>query len=397
MAKKRKPGPKKNTVPITISSVEKEHLDNLLSNLEKIENGQIREILKNPEFAGIFVEALPLDGSETLRLVVAIREAFEEKIVRKAVKKIIYKLERKGISVPGQESEKQSSFILRPFESGDPEAYVGPIDGTGSRGVLIMIPRMPKGVDIGMGLVSSYEGIIYFLYDRYSKKRAKEIKDLFFEQAGKAVEASMDHAATILERAYKGNDMPSDGSSNGYLRLRPWILENISILDRPKIYDFIKPDDIPFKDLSRSQIHNLLSHELMEFWVIEYEKLEPFLKEIAMAEESPILISEDQKELRINEIKDKTIKELYGESNRLNLKNDLEEMAYVFLKHNEEDLARISIVAASTLEQETSLIRADRFLKAYLERSLDHYHNLMNENKLGNTEKQDSSPIIITP
>lgn len=394
MGKKKQKRNKPKTLTL-LSADESKRLDSLLKNPKEINPKDFNERIWGPEFAQAFLERMPFDEPEIIPVVSAIREAYKEKYVQKAVKKAVFRLKQKGISVPDSESDASPAFVLKYLENDDPSAYLGPIDGTGNRGILIIIPQVPKGVNVGIGLLSTEEGITYFIYDKFSKKRANEVKELFFEQTGKAVEASIPHAATILETAYARSKAMAGETTDGYLQLRPWILDNVTLLDRPAIYDCISPDSTSTDVLTDSMIQKLLGHEFMESWIIDPEKIKPVFEEISSVEESPILISEGQKSDRMDEIKDKALNALYPDSKRMILKESLEEMAYFFYRLNEEDYIRLSLLAADSMSQKDMIFMTNPFLKSLLDRSIRYYAEIMEKDTESKEDSERSSSLII--
>jgi hypothetical protein len=88
------------------------------------------------------------------------------------------------------------------------------------------------------------KGILEFLHGRYSRKKMKELKEVFFSKVPHMVETSLSHVTTVLENAYnleKGN--PGE-SAREYLGLRPWLIKNADLLDRPAVSEFIALDSI---------------------------------------------------------------------------------------------------------------------------------------------------------
>ncbi len=393
----RKPKKKKRPGPAPLSNEEEELLHSILSDPADINPDNILDHIGSPALATALLERLPPGYPEIGNLIVAIKEAFEEKDVQKSVKRAFFRLKQQGISIPRQETPKESPFIFKDSNGADPEAYLGPIDGTGTRGVLIMIPRIPKGVDVGIGLINSGEGIKQFIFDRYSKKRSREVKELFFEQVGKAVDTSLSHAATVIEKSYLKSGQKTEKSSNDYLKLRPWILENVQLLDQPAIYESIPREDISGEILTDSRVQKMLGHELMLSWIMEPDEIQSLMDEILKAEESPIIVSEEQKTTRIHEIKEKAVMDLFPDSRRLQIKEDLEEMAFLFFKLNEEEFARSCLLAASVVDEKSSSIRTNTFLLSFLEYSLDYYGELIHENSEEKVLNSHSSPLIITP
>ena len=225
----------------------------------------------------------------------------------------------------------------------------------------------------------------------------KEIQDLFFENVSHVIETSLSHAATVMEAAYGREGGGEPKSSNAYLDLRPSMLEKVTLLEKPVIYDFIPAGSVSKEELTDSRIRKLLGHELMESWIVDPEKIKPLFEEIVEAEGSPIYISGEQKATRINEIKEGGIPSLYPESKRPILKTRLEEMAYFFFKLDQEEYARLSLAAALSLGEKDSSLMVNPFLKALMEQSLDFYFKAAGEMKRSEDPQEDTSPKIIIP
>jgi hypothetical protein len=370
VAKRKKPKKKKPHPSSILPQEQQTQLTALLENFQNLTRANLNEQITSPELAQVFAESLPTKDSEVIPVLLALREAFPQKNVQKAIKKTIFKLKQKGITHPDFEPEKGPPVLARSPEVADPSAFLGPIDGSGSRGVLLMVPQIPKGVDVGMGAVSDELGFIQFFVGRYSKKQLKEIKEIFFSSFDHAVETPISHAATLLERAYAKSEEGLNESSRGYLQLRPWILENVSLLEQSAIYDLIPFDSSSEGSLTSSQIEKLLSHELMKTWIIDPDEIRPLVKDIQTAKESRILVSDAQKTEQISEAKRKTTREIFSEDKRLLMKWRLEEMAYFFFKLEEEEMARLSLTAARSLDERDSPLLINPFLEAIVERSL---------------------------
>lgn len=391
-AKKRDP----HDIPL-LSAEEETILSSLLKDLANINRNNIDEQIPSPQLAQALVHKLPPDDPENVDLILAIRDAFDQKAVQKAIKKTIFRFKQRGISVPESEPQKDTQAIITKTKRVEPSAYLGPIDRNGSRGIFLVLPQIPKGVNIGMGVVNDEDGIHQFLFGGYSKKRMREVKDLFFARFHHMVDVPLTHAATVLERSYSQNEPSSRESSNEYLQLRPWILENVTLLEQAAIYESIPLENFSKEILTGSQIDKLFGHELMKSWIIDPDTINPLAEEIGKVEESPIHISDGQKITRINEIKEKGIKQLFPDSKRLILKNRLEEMAFLFLKLDEEEYARLSLAGALTLDEKDSLLGANLLLLAMVGRSLDYLVESTRDIAESEGDKKDSSSRIILP
>ncbi|MGD8983454.1 MAG: hypothetical protein PVH99_16325 [Desulfobacteraceae bacterium] len=397
MAKRKKPKKKKPHPSSLLSQEQQTQLTTLLQDFKDLSSANVKEQVASPELAQAFVESLPTQDPEAIPALLAVREAFHQKNVQKAIKRTIFKFKQKGISHPDLEPEKSPPVLPRSLEVADPSAFLGPIDGNGSRGVLLILPQIPKGVDVGMGAVSDELGFIQFFVGRYSKKQLKEIKEIFFSSFDHAVETPISHVATLLERAYGKSEEGLNESSRGYLQLRPWILENVSLLEQSAIYDLMTLDSLPEGSLTSSQIEKLLAHELMKTWIIDPDKIKPLVEDIEKVKESRILVSDAQKTDQINEVKRKTTGEIFSEDTRLLMKRRLEEMAYFFFKLKEEEMARLSVTAAQSLDEKDSPLLVNPFLEAVMERSLAFYMQAAEKAPESKDTAGEASSKIIIP
>jgi len=385
---------KRSAGPSLLTSEEQGLLEVLLRDLSGLEPSRLSEQAVSPHLAEALVERLPITDSQTPRILLGLRSSFQEKSVQKAIKKAIFKLKQKGIALP--EEQDSAAPVLKPDKQGESgiSAYLGPIDGTGSRPVFISVPQLPAGVDVAIGVVNDQEGIIEFVFTRHSKKRMKEIKELFFSKLPSMVETTLSHAADVLERAYQAKGPAVSDSARAYLQFRPWLLDNTSGVERPEVYRLLPPETISPDLLTESQLERLFEHELMAPWLIDLKSLRPLIEEIRKAEESRIFISEGQRLEHIHRIKYEGATRLFSEARRLGLKYRLEEMAYVFLKSAEENLARLCLAAASSLAEKESPIKVNPFIKLLMERSLVYY--LKSSTRSEKPSDRQSQKLIVT-
>lgn len=392
--KKKSRVPTKTSSPLTTK--EALHIEGLLSKPEKLSPSLIQEALTSPPMALAFLEKLPLHLPQIVSLVSSVRASFPQKEVQRAVKKTTFRLKQKGVSLVGLEKREEGSSLIKAPEREKALSFVGPIDGMGNRPLMLVIPQIPSGVDLAMAMTNDEKGLVEFLFGRYSKKAMREVRDLFFQQEPNMIETSISHGATLLEEAYHLNPSSLDGSSRDYLKLRPWILDHVKLLERPAIYDLIPPEDSEQNSVTPAQVERCLAHPLMEAWVLEAEKIMPFLEDIQKSRESRILISEEQKIDRIRDIKEKAVAHLFPMEQRLVMKRRLEEMAYLILKRSEKDMAILALRIAYSLEEETSSFLVHPFLLALVERSVDFFGGPSHSQERKQIEAE-THPTIIRP
>jgi hypothetical protein len=397
--KRKKKSKKKILAPHSLTDQEEKLLNTLLSDLKDIEPPEIVSRIPDSHFAEIFVERLPLTEEPSVSLLLEMSWRFKEKSVVKAIKRAAYKLGKRGFPVGEFYPERESSGnILKPPPKERAIAYIGPIlDMVGSRAIMILMERDMKGQKMGAGVVSDEKGFQEFFFGTFSKKRIREIKDSLSEETGPLVETSLTHGATILEKAYHQHIKVHSNGPADYLELRPLLLDNITLLDRPVIHDFMSGISVSDAILTDSRLKNLFKHKLMESWFIEFEPLRPFLEDILKLDDSPIVLTEVQKLERARQIKENGMERLFDNEKRDLLKHRFEEMAYIFLKLGEEDSSRVCLLAARIVGEKDSILKTNPVIEFLLERSLDFYMDAIKEKAGDESQKQDPSSGIILP
>ncbi|EFK97155.1 hypothetical protein LDC_0797 [sediment metagenome] len=385
---------KEKTGSPALNPEEHKLLDGLLAELSRLDPCLLAERIPGPQVAAALAEKLPADDPAAPGILLGLRSLFHEKAVQKAIKKAAFRLRQKGILLPEQEDAAAPVLKSGKAAESDPTAYLGPIDGTGSRPVFICAPQRTGGVGVAVGVVNDAQGVIEFAFTRHSKKRMKEIKELFFSKLPGMVETALSHAADVLERAYQAGKPEVSDSARAYLQFRPWLLERSSRMQRPAIHDFLSFDATSSGPLTEAQVQRLLGHGLMASWVMDLKSLRPLIEEIRRAEESRIFISEGQRLEHIQRKIHESLSNLFSEDHRQALRYRLEEMAYVFFKSGEEGPARGCLAVASSLSEKDSPLRANPFLRILVERSLTHY--LKSSKKFENTPDQKTQRLIIT-
>jgi len=374
----------------------------LTSLFDKIQNSGPEEIvaaIPDSRCARIFVDRLPLKNPSAKPIIAAIIEKFQDKHTRKAVKRGLFRLKKMGIPIDDlQINIEDSTSILKPPPIEKPVCYIGPIlDMSGFRAILILIRSLGKGRRVGTGLVSDEKGIDSFLYVTFGTGKIREIMDDLSQNAGPLVETSLSHIATILEGAYRQHVRLHPEAPEHYLALRPWLLENATLVDRPVVYDVLSEEAVSDVMLTESQLEKLFQNKLMKSWLLDFEHIKPIIEEIKKVEESSIILTDAQKLQQERKIRDKCIKELFHENATNLLKCRFEEMAYMFFSLGEKDMSRLCLAAARSMDTKETILEANPVIDFIYERSLKFFLAASPEKSDRPSEQKEkaASPIII--
>ncbi len=320
-------------------------------------------LLEDPQTAGKLAELMvAISDRRTAELLRRMFDATRDKKVRKTIKRSLYRLRSRGISVEETASGQERS-ILRPLQTDRREGFASGIDSLGYRLLWLVIPHRGRGLTVMRGVVSDTEGIVDFSQDEMTRK---EFRNFFEEVQEKnpipTVETESSYVAFLFTQAYRLNLSKKGTPPQDYLRAKSEIESIEKDYTKPLIYSFLHSADIAGDDRLLRRGGDLLKVDFFSNWRIEEERVRPYADEIWEAEESKIVLHPTQKEARFQGIYQKALAELFSGERRFLYQRRLEEMAYVLLKLGREEEAKLSLSVAMDLEKPLHPIQPNPFL-----------------------------------
>jgi hypothetical protein len=285
----------------------------------------------------------------------------------KALKKALHHLKAQGLEIPPDLIKPEASPVIRPLLSGAPiKGHLSRLDGNGSRLVILHLPRQGQAFNLFLALCNDVEGLKDAYAVLLSNKEAKKYLDSTRQEIpGELVEVPPAYAFKILEDSYQVNPDSSAEAVATYVRSRPGLLERLGSVPAPDLHDLLPSLDQG--DQYLEQAKNLPLEEDFLNWHFNPEELGPWLEKIRAIEDSPLVLSSDQKVARIERAVDEAVKELFPPEQRLLLSRRLLEMAYYLDLTGRPHLARPAQAAGEDLERPRSpLERENPFLLGLL-------------------------------
>jgi hypothetical protein len=348
---------------------------------------------KSDELDIAIAEALGrIPSAATATILVRMKASCGNKPVLKAIKKSLYRLKQKGISLEDTEEKERRVPAIRPRPTGNPEGFVSGIDYQGNRLVILAIPRIPRGLHTLQALVSDTEGLVDFHRDEVTKKAFHAFLGNLRERVRlPIVEIPPAYGRFLLEEAHGLTEKRDKTSPQEYFMAKREISDIGNGIRGPLIYRFLDQNEIKGNDRFLADSKDLLAKEDGINWMLAPEEVEPYAKAVKEAEQSHIALNPTQKEEWLQGIYRRALGELFPAERRLLFKRRLEEMAYVLLKLDRKDEAKRCLAAALDLEKEISSFRPNPFLLQLVILSI---YRVMAE-QYGKAEKEPS--LIIKP
>jgi hypothetical protein len=392
---------KKGKVKKKVDALSGEKIDRILHEIEAAQGqkvtpedllNRVSSYLEEESLLTIpLIEALArVPNAQTAQLLSAMIAKTDDKRIIKSIKRTLYKLRQRGVR--WEEKSAKDEPVLRPPKPAEPEGYLGAIDSTGSRIIVIAKPQPLRGLLVVFAMVNDLEGIQKFDLNEFSKKGFHEfVNNSLASSDFPVVTAPGAYCIHLLREASSLSSKTSKPLPQGYHEAENEFKDSPWDDPSPIIYQFIKDDEV--KDRGHLLNESRKLHEIMPFstWFVPDQELQPYVSSITEAQESKIVLTPEQKDERINRIYMKALHEIFPEHKRLLWKRRLEEMAYILLKTRNEEEARLAVSAAVDLEEPFTSVDPNPFIWNLLLKSL----YILIEGDYGEKEKESS--LIVTP
>jgi hypothetical protein len=315
-------------------------------------------------------------------------ERTESKTVRKAIKRSLYRLKGKGISVDAISAEKGAS-ILRPLQAEPPKGFGSNFDYLGHRLLLLVLPHATKSWMVMQGVLDEGEELVDFQTEEMAGKRFL----IFFEDLKSRnpfpfVEIEAPYVGSLFTRGHQMRSKLGKSPLQSYLRVKSEIERIKKDYEKPPVYSLLKADAVTAHALVVSKTGDLLKADVCKEWQIGEELIRPYAEEVLEAEESKIVLNPIQKEARVGEIYQKAITDLFSGERNHRVQRRLEETAYYFLKIGKEEEATTALATAIELDKPMNPFQPNPFLLQLVIKSI---LTLLLEEK----EKKAAEPSLI--
>jgi hypothetical protein len=333
-----------------------------------------------------------LPTAQTALLLEEMMAVLKDKGILKAIKRALYRLRQKGVAWEKKTSPEKP--ILHLSQPGALQGYVGAMDSTGSRVIIVARPRAHKGARVYFSIVSDLDGIQRLEVTDLTNKGLREfVSESLASDEFPVVEAPGGYCAHVLREAAEQSRSVGKSLPKRYEDAEKGLSDVLWDGPVPLIYQHIQEEAV--KDKPRLLKESGALHRIVPFssWFLSPEAVRKYAEAIKEAEASHIVLTPQQKDARLDSLYKEALQELFPEVQRLLWKRRLEEMAYILWKMGKKKEAGMTVSAAVDLKTPFSPIEPNPFVWNLLLKSL---YALL-ETGRGEQAKQKRSSLIITP
>ena len=301
-------------------------------------------------------------------LLVALFGEARDKVRRKALKKNLHLLKTRGVAVPEDLLPKEEISVGAP-RPGTALAYVTPIFGNGESYVILEGPPEVLGGNFLVSLVSDQEGLRECVLLNLKHKQQAEFWEHFREQGLKEFfPPPTAYAVSMLEAAYTAH--PDAPGASQYGALREKIFQHWR---RPETAPDLEMELPAVKTGEQPRLleesRRLALDPLFHSWLPGPEEIAPWLVKLQEVQDSPLVLSDQQEQVRLDAVLDEATAALYPPETWADWGRRLKTTAYYLHLLGREEDSRTARVAAADLSdpERSSLAGESPFLKGLVQ------------------------------
>ncbi len=293
-----------------------------------------------------------------------------DKVRRKALKKTLHQLRTRGIAVPHDLLPREEVQVGAP-RPGTAKALVSLIFGNGDSYLILEGPPEVLRGNFLVSRLSETEGLKECVLLNLKRQQQDEFWAQFREQGlDEWFDLPPAYAVRLLDEAYRSH--PDNDAGYRFAGLREKIVGHWGAPESGDPVEALPP--VPASERPRLLEHSrrLAMDPLFRSWIPGVEEIGPWLEKLAEVQKSPLVLSEPQKQVRLDAVLDEATLALYPPDTRENWGRRLKAMAYyLHLKGREEDSQAALATAEALAALETSALTGESlFLKGLVQQTL---------------------------
>lgn len=317
----------------------------------KVSSFIIKVIEIDEKAAENVLRSIPLFPSvDSFMILEYIYKKTKRKDIAKITKKSVHLLKQKGVEVAFNLSKEKEGSVLKKISLPEPRAFISTIDPEGYRLIFIVKPITTYETKIFNIMINDIKGVHNIeVFNSFRKESQLFIEKLLSEEKAEFLETQPDNAAFLIEEAIKISEEQGEVLSANILQWRKIFSDLIGARTQPLIYECLNGNKIQTQSVLARKVDELFEREDIIFWFIISEVAKGNWIKMTNILNSPLVLSDIQKEERIHGVIVDTVRQFFNEKRRKIFKRRLEELSYFLYTKAQEEKAAIALYIANSM------------------------------------------------
>ncbi|MGE0681881.1 MAG: hypothetical protein AB7P69_13405 [Candidatus Binatia bacterium] len=327
---------------------------------------------------------------EAARLLCDWEAKTQDKALRRAIHRSLYKLSQKGIKADRPARQPQRS-VLTPIE---PEGYLSVMDGRGDRLVWLAKAKMGGGLHYLSALVNEPEGMRFVEGGEVTRKMLRAMRqDLLDRMQVSMSEAPWLYCDAIMQEGYERARAHNGKEVEAYPALRSHLTSAPAVPVEVPLPAALDREAVAADENLLATSTQLLEEPELQRWLLDSERAKPYIDQISQAQDSPLVLNRYQQQDRMQTIIEKAIGELFSLENSKVYARRLEETLLHFAQSGRLDAARRALAVAGALKQSAQGGKGIPFCEELVRQSIALYYQVERQHE----QEERPSSLIMKP
>jgi len=279
----------------------------------------------------------------------ALDAASKDKLVRKEVRRSLYRLEQRGITVPRAAASPPAAAVVAPA----PEGYLSAVDGRGDQLVWLVKAR-PGSVAHLFAVLNDPDGLREVDLSETTRKALRAAREqLLARHELRMIEADWRYCDFVIDRAFRWATEKGHAVTGDYPRLRSQLIKEPVTPMAPLIFAHLDPAAVRGDVSLVAESDKVIEEKELRTWFFERQTLQPYIDALVGLKDSPLVLSQAQQQERSRALVERAVEELFGGELQQSWVRRLEELAYFFHATGRAEPAKWVLAAALALEDST--------------------------------------------
>jgi hypothetical protein len=322
-------------------------------------------------------------------VLLALEASSRDKLVRKEVRRSLYRLQQRGIPVAHVAPAAPAALTPPPALEG----YLSAVDGRGDQLVWLVKPR-PGALLHLFAVTNDPEGLREVDLTETTRKALRAARqELLQRHELRMVEADWQYCDFLIDRAFRWASAKGTAISGDYRGFRAQLSKDPVTERTPLIFSVLDAEAVRRQPGLLADSGTLLEEKEFRTWFFEPDAVKSYIEEMRQIRDSPLVLNAAQQQERFRALAEHAVEELFGGERRASWVRRLEEMAYFLHATGRVEQAKRAVAAALALAESTRGGRDIPLCEQLARSSLAAFWQIEEQRR----QEDSRSSLIVTP